>query len=112
MIILGDFNCDIIRRNETDKLMTSWLNSNNYVCKDVIKMLLPKYTYNKDDKTSWMDHIVCTTESEYVDNIKIDASKWNCGDHLALNGTLTTASSNGKQAEIKDEPKKGKIIWN
>ncbi|CAF1104123.1 unnamed protein product [Brachionus calyciflorus] len=88
------------------------LNSNKLECQDIRQVKDTSFTYFKHSKSSWIDHIVTFKKDDYlVKNIKVISSKWNCGDHFALAGSLNLESNllNQKENEIKT---KQRIVWN
>ncbi|RNA16757.1 hypothetical protein BpHYR1_006167 [Brachionus plicatilis] len=107
VIISGDFNCDILRKNQHDKFMVKWLNTNKLIYQDIIQVRDIYYTYFKANVTSCVDHIV-TNENFKED--KIINSNWYCGDHLPLS---TTVNENMNESISKPEVKPKRIIvWN
>ncbi|CAF0982559.1 unnamed protein product, partial [Brachionus calyciflorus] len=91
--------------------MYNWLSTNKLICIDYNCLENNAYTYFKNDITSWIDHIV-SNENDNVKNIKVLSSKWNCGDHLAITGTIETASTVEKNQFENKRQTKSRIIWN
>jgi hypothetical protein len=59
MAVIGDFNCDLERSNRFDRLLKKFMSENNLV--DTISLFdqEKKYTYEKGDYRSVIDHIIC-----------------------------------------------------
>ena len=88
VIIIGDFSADIKRDNNHDKLMKKWLKTNKLICKDVRELEQDTYTFYKDTRTSWIDHIVTSNALKNLKNTDCKISKWNNGDHHALTAKI------------------------
>ncbi|CAF0747706.1 unnamed protein product [Brachionus calyciflorus] len=112
VLIIGDFNCDIIRNQAHDKIMTHWLKNNKLCCMDVKYKDKNSFTYTKNETSSWIDHIVSPIDTMFIKNILIDDSESNCGDHLALSCELETNRNVGDKETIICKKKENKIIWN
>ncbi|CAF1083217.1 unnamed protein product [Brachionus calyciflorus] len=113
VIFMGDFNCDLRRRYENDKLMRKWLISNRLKSDDIEKITDDDHTFFKANNKSWIDHVVTPIDQDIIKNVKIDKSLWNCGDHHALIGSIEETKNSMEDEEINDDKKsKNKIIWN
>ena len=68
VLIIGDFNCDLLRLNKRDQLLERLIARLKMECHDMQAL---KYTYKGHGK-SWIDHIICKQNTSLtVKNVEI-----------------------------------------
>ncbi len=105
VVMLGDFNGDVLRNNNHDKYFNEFLKEENLLCYD--KITNNSYTwYNVNDK-SHVDHIV-STEGVKINETKILYNDIpNDSDHWAISFNIEC----NQPEKTNDENKLNKIVW-
>lgn len=95
-IIIGDFNSDLYRNSNFDKLFGNFIEMNELITIDLLNTQLLDYTFHNQLHNSQIDHILITKslgeKNNYYCNILNDTL--NTSDHLAISLTVSTNQIN------------------
>jgi len=107
VVIIGDFNGDIIRNNKHDKCFTKFLKDNQVKCFDSITNTSQTWHNVKD--SSHVDHIVADINNKSIQSVNILYNdKPNESDHWAINLRIECDEEEKENRSIKKET----INWN
>ena len=135
IIILGDFNADVMRQNHIDKIFTKWLeNENQTSVVNLFRQVASNTFLNERGFYSWIDHILIDTSepwselincrihlerdehqaliNDHANHVEITRKNWpnrNVGDHRPVELTLDTTTNIERSTESSFI--KGRIDW-
>lgn len=107
IIIIGDFNSDLLRLNRQDKELHKLINEMNLIAIDIEICNKPNYTYKNNNSKSWIDHVIIKKLNSklVVQEIKIkneeEDSKYNNSDHFPIITTIKFSRTYKKEGKTK-----------
>ena len=115
VLIIGDFNTDIIKYNHNTNSIMNLLQEHEPTISDIVQYQEVDFTYRKirENKciTSWIDHVIC--KKDFINKIKtrIMCSDYNLSEHNAISTTIINTIENNKINEKKMRTSKVRIDW-
>ncbi|CAF1065010.1 unnamed protein product [Brachionus calyciflorus] len=114
IIILGDLNTDIIRKNHFSIELINFLMRNHLTLSDIVQCQEIDYTYRKivdlKVQSSWIDHVICKKDSLHKLETNILNNYGNLGDHNAICTKIKIPTNNQLFQAVKIN-NKTKLNW-
>ena len=108
VVIMGDFNSDIRRKNEFDNILLECTARVNFGIIDVNFSQICNFTYRNREVKSWIDHVLARLSNESISSVKILQDDDNQSDHNAMEIILELVD---QIENSKNENKKIKFKW-
>jgi endonuclease/exonuclease/phosphatase family metal-dependent hydrolase len=117
VVVIGDFNMDLTRKNKLDKLLVKFVEKNNLICADLLYGQMPlggqqtNYTYRSGNSHSWIDHVLVNSllAREMCQVNIYSADSCNTSDHMAV-GAEFYENHNRNTSNLKKQ-KQIKLNW-
>ena len=109
LILLGDFNIDPYRKTKFDMLLNNFVKKNNLIYADMMYVQKHNYTFHKQRKNSWIDHVICHCGNSTIVQVNLKEDKDNLSDHLAICTELNTELVEHKESINKNN---NNLDWN
>ena len=82
--IIGDFNSDLARNSEFDRILSERITGANFCFADHIFSQTCNYTYSNREVRSWIDHVITRFANNSIKRVKILQDDDNLSDHNAI----------------------------
>ncbi|CAF0842503.1 unnamed protein product [Brachionus calyciflorus] len=113
VVIVGDFNTDMSRTTLRTAALHNFLSKNNLKLFDLTRDQKIRYTFNKLNTKSWIDHVVSASDNKNIKNVEIQSCDTNKSDHngITLEYTMEISDKHRKTNKA-NRPLKATINWN